>query len=380
MRSTCLPSLLASTALLFASTCAGVSGAGQAAAEDEPPRSTGLDLSAAQLLCDPDVGRELQLTPAQTNEVRDAYRAIERPLWLVRDAARGADGKKKQELLAAFVPRARDALERDQRARLDQLIIRSLGWPALAAPEVSKPLGLSAEQLVQIEQIVRQTASKTMATAKEATDSAAREAQLVDLRRAEGESIQKLLSDAQRQKLAEMVGQPYDLSTVRPLTFAAPELEQTDGWLNSKSLKFSEVRGKVVAFHFWAFNCVNCVHNLPHYNAWHRKFASRGLIVIGMHTPETSAERDHSALEAKTREHQIAYPVASDHDNENWRAWANSMWPSLYLVDKRGRVRYWWYGELNWQGAKGEAAMRKRIEDLLAEPAGRPARLSKNTK
>ncbi|HTM52732.1 MAG TPA: hypothetical protein VL175_01815, partial [Pirellulales bacterium] len=67
-------------------------------------------------------------------------------------------------------------------------------------------------------------------------------------------------------------------------------------------------------------------------------------------------------------------------ENENWRAWANSMWPSLYLVDKRGRVRYWWYGELNWQGAKGEAAMRKRIEDLLAEPDGRPAQLSKKTK
>ena len=80
VRRSCLPSLLASTALLFASACAAVSGAGQAAAQDEPLRSTGLDLSAAQLLCDPDVGCELQLTPAQTNEVRSAYRAIEQPL------------------------------------------------------------------------------------------------------------------------------------------------------------------------------------------------------------------------------------------------------------------------------------------------------------
>jgi peroxiredoxin len=200
------------------------------------------------------------------------------------------------------------------------------------------------------------------------------------LRREEGESIQKLLSDAQRRKLAEMVGQPYDLSTVPPLTFAAPELEETDGWVNSKPLKLSDLRGKVVAFHFWAFNCINCVHNLPHYNAWQRKFASRGLVVIGMHTPETAAERDRSALEEKIREHQIAYPVASDHENGNWRAWANSMWPSVYLVDKRGRVRYWWYGELSWQGAQGEAAMRKRIENLLAEADGRPAQLSKKTK
>ncbi|HTM56733.1 MAG TPA: redoxin domain-containing protein, partial [Pirellulales bacterium] len=301
----CLPSLLASAALLLASVCAAVSGAGRAAAQDENPRSTGLDLSAAQLLCDPDVGRELQLTPAQTDELRGAYRTIEQPLWLVRDAARGEDGKKKRDLLATFVPRARDILQPAQRARLDQLTIRSFGWPVLATPEVSKPLGLSTEQLVQIEKIVRQMAAETISTAKEASDSAAREGRLVDLRRAEGESIQKLLSDAQRQKLAEMVGQPYDFSTVRPLTFAAPELEHTEGWFNSKPLKLSDVRGKVVAFHFWAFNCVNCVHNLPHYNAWHRKFASRGLIVIGMHTPETAAERDRSAVEAKIREHQI---------------------------------------------------------------------------
>lgn len=61
------------------------------------------------------------------------------------------------------------------------------------------------------------------------------------------------------------------------------------------------------------------------------------------------------------------YPVAVDAAAENWKAWGNHLWPSVYLVDKEGRVRYWWYGELNWQGARGEEIMRKRIEELLAE-------------
>lgn len=43
------------------------------------------------------------------------------------------------------------------------------------------------------------------------------------------------------------------------------------------------------------------------------------------------------------------------------------MWPSVYLIDKQGYVRYWWFGELNWQGAEGEKMLRRRIEELLAE-------------
>ena len=128
-----------------------------------------------------------------------------------------------------------------------------------------------------------------------------------------------------------------------------------------------DLRGKVVAFHFWAFGCINCVHNLPHYTKWHDEMASKGLVVLGMHTPETQAERNVVALQKKVEENAIRYPVAVDHDAQNWAAWANSMWPSVYLVDKKGRVRYWWYGEMNWQGTEGERFMRQQIEVLLAE-------------
>ena len=61
------------------------------------------------------------------------------------------------------------------------------------------------------------------------------------------------------------------------------------------------------------------------------------------------------------------FPIVVDNDKKNWNAWGNSMWPSVYLIDKKGYVRYWWYGELDWQGAGGQKIMRKRIAELLAE-------------
>ncbi len=183
----------------------------------------------------------------------------------------------------------------------------------------------------------------------------------------EGNAIQTLLSPAQQQTLAQLVGAPYDLSSVRPLTYAAPELVEVEAWINSPPLKMADLRGKVVAFHFWASGCINCIHNLPHYAKWHEEMADKGLVVLGMHTPETRIEHSIDNLHGKVAEYAILYPVAMDHDAGNWKAWANSLWPSVYLVDKTGRVRYWWYGELNWQGAQGEQFMRQKIEELLVE-------------
>jgi hypothetical protein len=61
------------------------------------------------------------------------------------------------------------------------------------------------------------------------------------------------------------------------------------------------------------------------------------------------------------------YPIAVDGAAKIWNAWGNQFWPSIYLIDKTGYVRYRWDGELNWQKTKGEETMRKRIEELIAE-------------
>ena len=86
-----------------------------------------------------------------------------------------------------------------------------------------------------------------------------------------------------------------------------------------------------------------------------------------MHTPETSRERDIENVKQAVAEAKFDFPVLVDNEERVWNDWGNSMWPAVYLIDKQGLIRYWWYGELNWQGRQGEQIMRRRIEELLAE-------------
>ncbi len=164
-----------------------------------------------------------------------------------------------------------------------------------------------------------------------------------------------------------MFGRRFDLSSVTHVGCVAPEIRDVEAWINSPPLTLAALRGKVVVVHFWAFGCINCVHNLPHYQGWYEKFSKSDVTIIGIHTPETPTERDLDNLRANVKQRDIQYPVAFDLKAENWKAWGNNVWPAVYLIDRRGQVRAWWYGELNWQGAKGEESMRQRIEALLAE-------------
>lgn len=153
---------------------------------------------------------------------------------------------------------------------------------------------------------------------------------------------------------------------------AAPDVRGTDTWINTKPLALKDLRGKVVVVHFWTFGCVNCVHNLPHYNGWHKDYAEKGVTVLGVHTPETAGEADVDAVRRKVKDFGIKYPVAVDGEAKTWQAWGNQFWPSVYLVDKQGNVRYRWDGELNWKDRRGEKLMRERIEQLLAEKDPKP--------
>ena len=63
----------------------------------------------------------------------------------------------------------------------------------------------------------------------------------------------------------------------------------------------------------------------------------------------------------------MRFPIVVDDEEENWNAWGNSMWPSVYIIDKEGYARFWWYGELNWQDAGGQETLKRRIKQLLAE-------------
>ena len=158
-------------------------------------------------------------------------------------------------------------------------------------------------------------------------------------------------------------GQPIRLNA------AAPELLGSH-WLNTpdgKPVTLASRRGKVTVIEFWTFGCINCRHNLPAYAHWHQEFANRGVAVVGVHTPETEYERNPANVARQVTQLGISYPVLLDTDGANWSRWHQQYWPSVYLVDSQGRIRYSWEGELNYGGANGEAQMAQRIKELLME-------------
>ena len=141
--------------------------------------------------------------------------------------------------------------------------------------------------------------------------------------------------------------------------------------VNTKPLKLADQKGKVVVLHFWTHGCVNCVNNYPHYRAWQEKYKdAKDLLLVGVHTPEFDAEKDVDRIKERMTKNKLAFAVAVDNDGATWKAWGNRYWPCVYLVDKAGRVRYRWEGELGDGGAKKMAGL---IDALLAEqpPAGK---------
>ncbi len=141
----------------------------------------------------------------------------------------------------------------------------------------------------------------------------------------------------------------------------APEI-QNRTWLNTDApLHLADLRGKVVGLEMWTFDCINCQHVMPYLKAWYAKYRDQGFVLIGNHFPEFSFEADLNNLKNAIAQDGIQYPVAQDNDGETWDAYNNMYWPSLYLIDKRGHIRYVHIGE----GAYDE--IESNIKSLLAE-------------
>jgi len=142
---------------------------------------------------------------------------------------------------------------------------------------------------------------------------------------------------------------------------SAPDFVGIERWLNSEPLTMQALRGKVVLVEFWTFACSNCVRMLPHVSGWQREYAERGLVVVGVHTPETDFEQMGEQLERALARHQITYPIAQDNAYATWRAWDNHYWPALYLVDRKGKIAFSHFGEGDTETI--EAAIRRLLDE-----------------
>jgi thiol-disulfide isomerase/thioredoxin len=140
-----------------------------------------------------------------------------------------------------------------------------------------------------------------------------------------------------------------------------PALDGATGWLNTEPLTTEGLRGHVVLVDFWTYTCINWRRTLPYLRAWAGKYREPGLVVLGVHTPEFSFERDPGNVRQAVASMGIDYPVALDSDYAIWEAFANHYWPALYFMDATGRIRHHRFGE-------GDFAESERmIRGLLAE-------------
>jgi cytochrome c biogenesis protein CcdA/thiol-disulfide isomerase/thioredoxin len=182
------------------------------------------------------------------------------------------------------------------------------------------------------------------------------------------DALQKRVEENDRaqselRKLRGNTRQAASNSSLRDLG-AAPEFAGISQWINSKPLTMRELRGKVVLIDFWTYSCINCLRTLPHVKAWYRTYHRRGLVVVGVHTPEFAFEHVAGNVRSAVRRLGVEYPVGLDNDYGTWNAWQNQYWPAKYLIDRRGHLRYYHFGEGEYDTTEA------RIRALLGESAG----------
>lgn len=141
---------------------------------------------------------------------------------------------------------------------------------------------------------------------------------------------------------------------------AAPAFSQ-GAWINSDALTLASLRGRVVVVDFWTFGCYNCRNTLPSIKRLHDTYAAKGLTVVGVHTPESAYEKDFANVRRSVGSLGIRYPVVTDNDYATWHAYNVNAWPTVFILDRRGRVRYQHVGE----GAYEE--QERVVKTLLAE-------------
>jgi peptide-methionine (R)-S-oxide reductase len=140
----------------------------------------------------------------------------------------------------------------------------------------------------------------------------------------------------------------------------APEFA-SGNWINSGPLTLKDLRNQVVVVEFWTFGCYNCRNTLPFVKRWHERYSGKGLTIIGVHSPEFDSERKIENVRREVASLDIRFPVVTDNDYATWKAYGVNAWPTLFVLDKSGRVRWTHVGE----GAYEETE--KVIQKLLAE-------------
>ena len=163
--------------------------------------------------------------------------------------------------------------------------------------------------------------------------------------------------------------------TISLLTYSsqsriAPDFKQAGESINNininnisstQPLTMTDLKGNVVLVNFWTYSCINVLRTLPHLIDWNTKYADKGLVIVGVHTPEFGFEKNTTNVQTSLQKYGIKYPVIQDNDYKIWNAYGNNYWPRMYLVDDQGFIRYDKIGEGDYNQTE------KVIQSLLSK-------------
>jgi len=172
-----------------------------------------------------------------------------------------------------------------------------------------------------------------------------------------GNSDQSITSDPNSNNGISSVGLSIDKSQFKK----APEFTGITSYINTNATKLSDLKGKVVLVDFWTYSCINCIRTLPYLVDWNQKYSDKGLVIVGVHSPEFEFEKNIDNVKQAVTRFGIEYPVLLDNDHGTWNAFQNSYWPRKYLVDSDGYIRYDHIGE------GGYVETENAIKNLLSE-------------
>src|SRR3954449_5010086 len=157
------------------------------------------------------------------------------------------------------------------------------------------------------------------------------------------------------------VARPENSAVRSPTDSEFPSLAGASGWFNSHPLTAAGLHGKVVLIDFWTYTCINWRRSLPYVRAWSERYKDNGLVVIGVHSPEFEFEKDLGNVRRAVTEIEVDHPVAIDSYHAIWQAFMNQYWPARYFIDAQGRIRYYQFGEGEYE--QGEAVIRQLLTE-----------------
>ena len=313
-----------------------------------------------------EVQQDLKLDSKELAQWEAALHDIDKIWW----PARILPVDQQRKIIAELEAKLLAGLERIQGKsavnRLRQIELQSQSARVLLRPEVVRLLRIDDSQNKKLTELFAETDKLAKETAANDEKKAQ---QFMTAKQGEPKKALAILQPAQAERLRISLGEPLDTTKVERIYPFAPELIESQYWTTATHVNLASMRGKVVLVHFYAFQCHNCVANFGHYKRWDETLKSEGVEVIGIQRPETAAERDPALVIAAAKKEGFKFPVLIDLQDKNWNAWGNTMWPTVYVVDKKGYIRFWWQGELNYQGATIDKKVEAIIDQLLKEDA-----------